>query len=340
MDRDVGMVILGLGELADPVHEVERLTEVLELERALEGTLVLAPAIRFGHDASIYESMTVSGERARSSLRPLAGGKSRPARELVVDGFFGPFAGLLALALLPLRVPPPALVLANVAAGCAAALALQQGALVAAAILLQLKTLLDNADGRLARASGRVTLVGRYLDTEADLVVNAVLFAALGSLTGQPWLALGAFCVLTLVLSTGFNLAELYRAAHGGHIRTPPASGGAVERALERVYRVVFGPQDRVLRGVSTSRLERILDGDSDPGRRRAATLAYHDRATMAVLANLGLSTQLAVLGACLVLGAPEVYLWLVVASGALLPLLQLRRERLARRALSVRRAA
>ena len=52
-------------------------------------------------------------------------------------------------------------------------------------VLLQLKTVLDNADGQLARASGRVTLTGRYLDTEADLVVNAALFAALGYVTGQ-----------------------------------------------------------------------------------------------------------------------------------------------------------
>jgi hypothetical protein len=54
----------------------------------------------------------------------------------------------------------------------------------------------------------------------------------------------------------------------------------------------------------------------------------------MAYLANTGLSTQLAALGVCLLLGAPEVFLWLVVASLLPLPVLQLRRERLARRAL------
>jgi hypothetical protein len=51
----------------------------------------------------------------------------------------------------------------------------------------------------------------------------------------------------------------------------------------------------------------------------------------MSVLANLGLSTQLAVLGVCLILGVPVVYLWLVIACVPVLPLLQLRRERLAR---------
>ena len=58
---------------------------------------------------------------------------------------------------------------------------LARGELVLAAVLFQVKTLLDNADGPLARVTGRVTLVGRYLDTLADLVVNAALFAALGS---------------------------------------------------------------------------------------------------------------------------------------------------------------
>ena len=45
------------------------------------------------------------------------------------------------------------------------------------------------------------------------------------------------------------------------------------------------------------------------------------------MLANLGLSTQLFVLGACLVVGVPDLYLWLVLASVTLLPVLQLRRE-------------
>jgi hypothetical protein len=97
---------------------------------------------------------------------------------------------------------------------------------------------------------------------------------------------------------------------------------------------VVFAPQDRLVRALSRRRLAQALGGEADPERVRQATLAYYDRLTMAYLANTGLSTQLAVLGACLLLGAPGVFLWLVVASVLPLPLLQLRRERLARRAL------
>jgi archaetidylinositol phosphate synthase len=255
-------------------------------------------------------------------------------RELVVAGFFGPVVNALVALLLPLRVPPAAVVLANAAAGLLAAVALGLDALVVAALLLQLKTVLDNADGRLARASGRASLLGRYLDTEADFVVNVALFAALGWLTGEWLLAAAAFLALTLVLSVDFNLAELYREAHGQGSSALPASGSPLERGLAGAYRALFAPQDRLVRALSARRLARALGAQPDPAWRRDATLAYHDRATLAVLANLGLSTQLVALGACLVLGVPVLYLWLALGQLLALPLLQLRRERLARRAL------
>jgi hypothetical protein len=113
-------------------------------------------------------------------------------------------------------------------------------------------------------------------------------------------------------------------------VRLAERTGSSPERAAEGFYRIVFAPQDRLARAVVGRRLERL---SGDPR-------VYHDRGTMAVFANLGLSTQLAVLGVCLAFDAPEVYLWLVLGSLALLPVLALRREWLVRRALSERRAA
>ena len=260
--------------------------------------------------------------------------KERVAPEVSIVVLFGPLARLLVQALLPLRVPPPAVVLANVAAGLGAAASIGGGRLVLAALLLQLKTVLDNADGVLARASGRVTLLGRYLDTEADLLVNAAVFAALGASTGKPWPALAAFLAVTAVLSIGFNLAQLQREARGRALPAPVRSGSAVERALESGYRALYAPQDRLLRAFSKRRLERALAGVADPVARRGAELAYHDGLTLSYLANIGLSTQLLALGACLVAGAPTAYLWLPLAAILPLPFLQLRREALARRAL------
>ena len=55
----------------------------------------------------------------------------------------------------------------------------------------------------------------------------------------------------------------------------------------------------------------------------------------MTVLANLGLTTQLVVLGVCLLLGAPSVYLWFALACLVALVPLQLRAERRARSAVA-----
>ena len=326
-------MVLRLGEVTDAVHERERLDEVSELELPLERIVDLAPSFG-GHNGSIYDRrhrMTVGTENAPASL--VSPHERRAGRELVLELVFRPLATALVPSLLRARIPPPAVVLANAATGLCAALALARGELVLAALLLQVKTVLDNADGRLARASGRVTLTGRYLDTEADLVVNVAVFAALGSVTGQPWLALAAFLALTFLLAVDFNTSELYREVRGDATQLPAQVGAWVESLLRRVYRLVFAPQDRLVRAFAAMRLERQLSPGISEGRRGAATLAYHDRLTVTVLANLGLSTQLLVLGLCLAIDAPEAYLWLMLGSLGLLPLLQLRRERLARRA-------
>jgi hypothetical protein len=236
--------------------------------------------------------------------------KQKAGYEVVCEAVFRPLAQLLVEVLAPLRVPPPAVVLANAACAVAAAVEIGRGHLVVAALLLQLKTLLDNADGQLARATGRVTAFGRYLDSECDLLTNAAVFAALGHATGRPWLAAVAFCVLTLVLSVNFNLERI--------VAGRPADAGG-PGLLAGVYRVVYAPQDRLVEGF-VSRRERRLGS------------RYGDRTTLSVLANLGLSTQLAALGTCLALGRAEAYLWLVLGCGALVVCLALRRELAGRR--------
>jgi phosphatidylglycerophosphate synthase len=201
--------------------------------------------------------MTIATEDAWAASLERA--KDRPAREVVVAAFFGPLAYRLAHALVPLGVPPPAVVLANAAAGLASAFLLARGEPVAAAVVLQLKTLLDNADGRLARRSGRQTRFGRFLDSEVDVLVNVALFVALGRVTGEPWLALAGFLGLTIVLSVSFNAAEAHRVAHDRPTVLPAPTGGMLERVAEGTYRLLFAPQDRALRRFYARRLSRLL---------------------------------------------------------------------------------
>jgi phosphatidylglycerophosphate synthase len=238
---------------------------------------------------------------------------------VLCEAVYRPLAHIVVLALLPLRVPPPAVVLASGAAGVAGAVELARGHLVVAALLVQVKTVLDNADGQLARLSGRVTLLGRYLDSLCDLLVDAALFAAVGWYADAPVVALLGFLALTAVLSINFNLERLYR---GAAISIPEAQG--LTHVLQRAYAVAYGWQD-----VLADRfVERRLRGASEE--RRAA---YHDRLTVSVLANLGMTPQLAAFGVCIAVGHPRAFTWVLAGEVVLVALLVLRRETLGRAA-------
>jgi archaetidylinositol phosphate synthase len=235
-------------------------------------------------------------------------GRSRKARlrqETLCEVVFRPLAHLVVLALAPLRVPPPAVVLASAAFGVAGAVELARGHLVVAALLVQAKTVFDNADGQLARLTGRVTAFGRYLDSECDLLVDAALFAGLGWYTGRPLVAALGFVALTAVLSINFNVERLAR-------RAPATSDTSV---LGRLYALLYGWQDRLL--------ERLIEW------RSRGVAVYHDTLTVSALANLGMSTQLAAFGICLAFGRPLVYVWLLLTQLVFVAALFARRETL-----------
>lgn len=242
--------------------------------------------------------------------------KQKPCRELLCEYAFRPAAHVVVLALLPLRVPPPAVVCASAATGVLGAVEIARGNFLLAALLVQAKTVLDNADGQLARAAGRVTPLGRYLDSEADLLVDAALFAAIGWATGHALLAAAGFVALTAVLSVNFNLERLYKLERGEPAEAMPAGAAP----LAAVYRLLYAPQDRIVERV----VERRLRGLGATER-----LAWHDRPTLAVLANLGMSTQLAVLGLCLALGSPTAFACICCAEIAVVAGVWLRRGKI-----------
>jgi phosphatidylglycerophosphate synthase len=239
--------------------------------------------------------------------------KARAGTDVLCERVYRPLAHIVVLVLLPLRVPPPAVVVAAASTGIAAAVELARGQLIAAALLIQLKTVLDNADGQLARLSGRVTLLGRYLDSECDLVVDAALFAGLGWYAHAPVAALLGFAALTAVLSVNFNVERLYR---GASLSAPEAHG--LTAVLQRVYTLCYGWQDNLVERFVEWRLR---------GAPEEARAAYHDRATVAVLANMGMTPQLAAFGICVAAGHPLVFVWVLAVELVLVALLVARRE-------------
>jgi phosphatidylglycerophosphate synthase len=247
--------------------------------------------------------------------------KPQPAVEFVCEYLFRPIAHLVVLALLPRRVAPPLVVAAGTATGIAAAVELGRGHLIASALLLQLKTVLDNADGQLARASGRVTILGRYLDSAADLVVGAAIWASIGFRTDPPFATVLGFVLMTAIVSANFNLKHLYRRAHGDPAETMPPPTDRATAALAKVYALVYAPQDRAAERFAAWRIRRL---GTTPER-------YHDARTIAVVANFGLSTQLFVLGIFIASGHPLAFSFVLLAQVVVLCALELRRGRLCR---------
>ncbi len=215
--------------------------------------------------------------------------KPRAAVEFLSERLYRPLAHLLVRLLLKSPVRPEHLVLFQGAIGALAALLLARGADAWAAGLLVFRAVLDNADGQLARARGEASQLGRYLDTEVDLLTNLLLFFALGLRAESPGLAGIAFLLLVLLLSADY--------AANSPKKLPKTRGPEPWAGwLEAFYRVFFGPQDAFF------------------GRLFARGLPPWYRTW---LANLGLSTQHTLLALLLWLGRPERYLiWVVVAFG------------------------
>lgn len=226
--------------------------------------------------------------------------KGRHGYEVVCEAVFRPLAHPLVLVLARLRVPPPGVVAVAGAAGVAAAVELGRGSLLIAAGLIQVKTLLDNADGQLARLTSRTSAFGRYLDSDLDLLVNAALFAAVGWKFGQPALAATGFVALTSVLSLNFNAERLSRAAAA---EPEDASNSLLLRLVRSFYRIAYAPQDRIAEWVVA--------------RRPSLTAPT----SVLVLANLGMSSQLALFGLFLALGHPLGFAWLAVGELAAITL-------------------
>ena len=134
--------------------------EVGEAELALEGVADLAPAVRHGMPRMARAGRLAAGSTIDAWSRPVPRSRARassaPRRpSSCASTSSGRWRTSSCSSLLPLRVPPPAVVLASAATGLVAAVELAREQLVAAALLLQLKTVLDNADGQLARAAGK-----------------------------------------------------------------------------------------------------------------------------------------------------------------------------------------
>jgi phosphatidylglycerophosphate synthase len=224
-------------------------------------------------------------------------------------------------------------------AGAAILLVPEGRGLTAAGLLILLKTLLDAADGQLARATGTVDRLGRFADAVSDFFVNAAVTLPLGAVLAPrlgpaAWFLAGAtFAVLVL----GCSLFVFYQVSHlerSGRSpanrpdeRAPRPGASAAEARLHRAYLLLYGWQDRMMaaldrallsagsrsgpgsavRGGSSSRAAGNRDGAAPQG-------WYDDPLALRLTSFLGLGTSLTGYAALLVAREPLLACaWVVV---------------------------
>ena len=257
--------------------------------------------------------------------------KARPADEWFSERVFRPLAQLLVDPAARLGVTPESVVMFHTGLGLVAAwqIAHSRSVLwgrISPAVLLQIKTTLDGLDGQLARATGQTSDIGRYLDSEMDVVVNAALLCAvLGVKKG-----LAANLLLSLILTTDFLWERDHREARGEEFRAAPAVSGEhprLLRALQGFYDGYFLPQEKLLGRLFQSRLRASSGAAPTPAQRSDYRLAYTPKLLNTVAVNLGLATQLTAFGACLLTGRPRLYPASLLAQAGVLAGLQLWRE-------------
>ena len=247
---------------------------------------------------------------------------------LDLSDYARPLARWLVQLLLPTPITPIhiTLVFTGVGLGAAMLFAVNR-ALPLAGILLLLKSMLDAADGALARARGRPSRVGRFLDSVCDFVVMGAVFIGIaigrGSGIEELGLALAAVLCATCQGSVFSYYYVRYRAESGGdttsRIDESESSGYAWDnafalRVLHALYTLIYAWQDALMNWID---------------QRLAPTPRPLRPEFLTATTVLGLGTQLLVIAVCAFVNQPGWALWLFVTvfNGYGLALLLARRQ-------------
>ncbi|MEP6809558.1 MAG: CDP-alcohol phosphatidyltransferase family protein [Chthoniobacterales bacterium] len=148
-------------------------------------------------------------------------GQSTPARGLAFQAreieeladvyFFRPLGILVARPAAALGISPTQVTLASMLVGAVGGALLYDERLgIPAFVLLIIYSILDSADGQLARLTGRVTELGRVLDGAIGYVVYAVLYLALTAGLLQRGAGSEIFLLLALTVISNIAQAQMY----------------------------------------------------------------------------------------------------------------------------------
>ena len=178
-----------------------------------------------------------------------------------------PIAKVIANSLRNTSFTPIHVTISFIISGLIAIYCIIQGHYWLAAFFLIFKSILDAADGELARIKKTPSYTGRYLDSVADIILNALFFIAIWYITSSSiWICLAAFIGLQLqgtlynyyyvILRNKFDGDTTSRVFEN---ETPIALEGEKQKHVDilfRLYKLFYGVFDKT---IYTLKLE--LDG-------------------------------------------------------------------------------
>jgi hypothetical protein len=171
----------------------------------------------------------------------------------------------------------------------------------AAAFFLLFKSILDAADGELARVKNTPSYTGRYLDSVADILLNMLIFIALWYITEVHFI----YCILAFLgIQLQGTLYNYYYVILRNNLNgdttsrifeneTPTALKGETQKnvtLLFGIYKALYGVFDKTIY---------VLDANASKGKRLPNIL-------MTALSTFGLGFQLLTISLMLVLGYKE----------------------------------
>ena len=215
-----------------------------------------------------------------------------------------PIAKVIANALKNTAVTPIHLTIGFIISGLIAIYCIIQGYYWLAALFLIIKSILDAADGELARVKQKPSYTGRYLDSVSDIILNALFFMSIWYITNTTiWICLVAFIGLQLqgtlynyyyvILRNKFDGDTTSRVFEN---KTPIALDGEMQKhvnILFGLYKLFYGAFDKTIYA---------LDSNADKGKVLPNWL-------MTSVSTFGLGFQLLIIATMLILGLKAIIL-------------------------------
>ncbi|WP_297792034.1 CDP-alcohol phosphatidyltransferase family protein [uncultured Eudoraea sp.] len=178
-----------------------------------------------------------------------------------------PFAKLIANSLKNTTITPIHVTIGFVISGLLAILCILYNYYWAAAFFLVLKSILDAADGELARIKNQPSYTGRYLDSISDIVLNLLIMVAIWYVTeGSIWYTILAFIGLQLQGTLYNYYYVILRNKHNGDTTSrifehnpPKAMNGEKQQTVNflfKLYSIFYGLFDRIIYGLDRNAVD------------------------------------------------------------------------------------